>query len=147
MAHTLGGKVASATTREYGETNVNIVIPLLYFKDLKIPNVFLKESYRLCRRSTTRIQKNRLYASLSKCSNGKSRKKFIWNSIPSRSNNSIYGTQVIKNFLYNVCHCSGDWVISSFVEDSIKSLKEKLEIKSFMCFIRWCWIRLLQLYF
>jgi len=31
MAHTLCGKVASATTREYGETNVNIDFRLLSY--------------------------------------------------------------------------------------------------------------------
>ena len=40
-------------------------------------------------------------------------------------NSSINGTQVIKNFLFNICKCSGDWIISSFVDESIKKLKEK----------------------
>ena len=31
-------------------------------------------------------------------------------------NNSVNGTQVIKNFLFEICNCSGDWQISSFVE-------------------------------
>ena len=48
-------------------------------------------------------------------------------------NNSVNGTQVIKNFLYNVCECSGDWVMSSFVEDSIKSLREKIGDKKALC--------------
>ena len=40
-------------------------------------------------------------------------------------NNSVNGTLVIKNFLFNICECSGDWQISSFVEDTITSLKRK----------------------
>ena len=35
MAYTLGGKVASATTREYGETNVNIDNTSLLFEGFK----------------------------------------------------------------------------------------------------------------
>ena len=48
-------------------------------------------------------------------------------------NNSVNGTQVIKNFLYNVCNCSGDWTMSSFVEESIKNLKEKIGDKKALC--------------
>ena len=48
-------------------------------------------------------------------------------------NLSVNGTQVIKNFLFNICGCSGDWQISSFVEDSIKTLKEKIGDKKALC--------------
>ena len=41
-------------------------------------------------------------------------------------NNTVNGVKIIKNFLYNICKCSGDWVMSSFVEESIKSLREKI---------------------
>ena len=84
MAHTLCGKVASATTREYGETNVNIDNTSSLFQGFEDTNVFLM-SHTDYVRSTTRLQKNWLYTSLPKCSNGKPRKEFIWNSIPSRS--------------------------------------------------------------
>ena len=48
-------------------------------------------------------------------------------------NNSVNGTLVIKNFLYNICKCTGDWTMSSFVEDSIKTLKEKIGDKKALC--------------
>ena len=48
-------------------------------------------------------------------------------------NSSINGTQVIKNFLFNICKCSGDWIISSFVEESIAKLKEKIGDKKALC--------------
>ena len=48
-------------------------------------------------------------------------------------NLSVNGTKVIKNFLFNICKCSGDWQISSFVEESIKNLKEKIGDKKALC--------------
>ena len=48
-------------------------------------------------------------------------------------NDSINGTQVIKNFLYSVCNCSGDWTMHSFVETSVKGLKEKIGDKKVLC--------------
>ena len=39
---------------------------------------------------------------------------------------SEYGSQMLYNFLYNVCKCSGDWVMDSFIEDTVAKLKEQI---------------------
>ena len=36
------------------------------------------------------------------------------------------GTQLLKNFLVDICGCNQDWTPDSFIETSVKSLKEKL---------------------
>lgn len=35
------------------------------------------------------------------------------------------GTKMLSNFVYNVCGCSGDWKMDSFVDTTIKALREK----------------------
>ena len=37
-----------------------------------------------------------------------------------------FGTQMLRNFLFGVCHCRGDWNMDDFVERSIASCREKL---------------------
>lgn len=39
---------------------------------------------------------------------------------------SEYGSQMLYNFLYNVCKCSGDWVMDSFIEDTVSKLREQI---------------------
>ena len=51
MAHTLGGKVKSATTREYGETLVNIENNSPLFQTFRKYKHIFNEPYRLCRKS------------------------------------------------------------------------------------------------
>ena len=36
------------------------------------------------------------------------------------------GTKMINNFVKNVCECSGDWRMDSFVEQSINAIREKV---------------------
>ncbi len=36
-------------------------------------------------------------------------------------NNTVNGTNIIKNFLFNICGCLGDWKMSSFAEETIKT--------------------------
>ena len=43
------------------------------------------------------------------------------------------GSQMIRNFLYNICGCKGDWQLSSFTADAIKSLQEKIGDKKVLC--------------
>ena len=39
---------------------------------------------------------------------------------------SQFGSLMLKNFLYNVCKCAGDWQMDSFIEDTVKALKEHI---------------------
>ena len=39
---------------------------------------------------------------------------------------SEYGNQILRNFLYNVCCCEGTWKMDSFIEDTIRALREKI---------------------
>lgn len=39
---------------------------------------------------------------------------------------SEYGKQLLHNFLYEVCKCSGDWVMDSFIDDTVEELRQKI---------------------
>ena len=133
MSHELGGKVKSATTREYGETTVNIDNTSPLFEGFGDTNIFLMSHTDYVEEVPNGFKK---IGSTSVCPNAameNQEKKLYGIQFHPEVNNSINGTQVIRNFLYNVCTCSGDWVMSSFVEDSIKSLKEKIGDKKALC--------------
>ena len=133
MSLTLGGNVARATTREYGETNVNIDNTSKLFEGFDNTNVFLM-SHTDYVEAVPEGFKRIGYTSV--CPNAameNAEKKLYGIQFHPEVNNSVNGTQVIRNFLYNVCNCSGDWVMSSFVEEQIKMLKEKIGDKKALC--------------
>lgn len=37
-----------------------------------------------------------------------------------------FGSQILYNFLYNICKCSGDWVMDNFIDTSVKKLREQI---------------------
>ncbi|MDL2281427.1 glutamine-hydrolyzing GMP synthase, partial [Selenomonadales bacterium OttesenSCG-928-I06] len=43
------------------------------------------------------------------------------------------GMKILKNFLFNVCGCTGNWNMGSFAEESIKAIKEKVGNKKVLC--------------
>lgn len=43
------------------------------------------------------------------------------------------GKDMLNNFLYKICKCSGDWKMSSFAEESIRMIREKIGDKKVLC--------------
>ena len=43
------------------------------------------------------------------------------------------GKKMLRNFVYNVCGCSGDWKMDSFVENNIKALRERIGEGKVLC--------------
>ena len=41
-----------------------------------------------------------------------------------------YGKEILHNFLYGVCGCTGDWKMDSFIEDTVAELRETIGDKS-----------------
>jgi GMP synthase (glutamine-hydrolysing) len=44
-----------------------------------------------------------------------------------------YGSRILKNFLYDVCGCSGTWRMQSFIEDSVAALRAKVGTHRVIC--------------
>jgi len=36
------------------------------------------------------------------------------------------GSQIIRNFIYEICGCSGDWQMGSFTDEAIRSIRERV---------------------
>ncbi len=46
---------------------------------------------------------------------------------------SVEGFKVLQNFVYNVCGCAGDWKMDSFVETTIKEIRNKVGTGKVLC--------------
>ena len=133
MTYTLGGKVAKANKREYGTTNVNIDNTSALFNGFDNVNGFLMSHTDYVDVVPDGFKNIGHTSSCPNAAIENTEKNLYGIQFHPEVNNSINGTLVIKNFLFNICKCSGDWIISSFVEDSIKKLKEKIGNKKALC--------------
>jgi GMP synthase (glutamine-hydrolysing) len=43
------------------------------------------------------------------------------------------GVDILKNFLYDICQCAGDWQMSDFVEQTVKSVREQVGDATVIC--------------
>ena len=133
MTYTLGGSVAKANKREYGTTNVEIDNTSSLFQGFESTNGFLMSHTDFVKNVPEGFKNIGHTLSCPNAAMANDNKKLYGIQFHPEVNNSVNGTQVIKNFLFNICNCSADWTMSSFVEDSIKSLKEKIGNKKALC--------------
>lgn len=132
MTYTLGGTVSRAEKREYGATPVNISASPL-FEGFKDTNTCLMSHTDFVSQVPVSFEvightNNCPIAAMQNI-----QKKLYGIQFHPEVNHTVNGTQIIKNFLFNVCDCTGTWKMSSFVQDSIKSLKERIGDKKALC--------------
>ena len=133
MTYTLGGNVARADKREYGTTDVSIDNSSLLFEGFENTNGFLMSHTDFVEKVPEGFKNIGHTSSCPNAAMENKEKNLYGIQFHPEVNSSINGTQVIKNFLFNICKCSGDWIVSSFVEESIAKLKEKIGDKKALC--------------
>ena len=133
IAHTLGGKVEHAKTREYGRQEATYDTSSLLFDGLKKKNICwmshtdqvveLPEGFKVIAHTDT-------------CKVGafENAEKGIYGmQYHPEVMHTNQGLDMLKNFLYNVAKAKGDWTMSNFVNKSIAELKAKIGDKKVLC--------------
>lgn len=133
MTYILGGSVSHADKREYGTLDVSIENSSLLFSGFNSTNKFLMSHTDFVEKLPNGFKN---IGHTNTCPNAAMEnveKNFYGIQFHPEVNNSENGTFVIKNFLYSICNCSGDWTMSSFAEESINMLREKIGSKKALC--------------
>lgn len=134
MAYTLGGSVESSEVREYGKTPFEVT-------DSESPLLAGVPKTSVCWMShTDRISKApvgfQVTASSKTCpvaAMENRTEKLCAVQFHPEVQHTEYGQQILHNFLFNVCKCKGDWVMSSFIEDTIAEIRKKVGSKKVLC--------------
>ena len=131
-AQTLGGEVGRADKREYGTINVKIEKSPI-FEEFENSNDCLMSH-------TCYVSKLpdgfKVIGSTDSCpvaAMENSEKRIYGLQFHPEVNHTKDGTKIIKNFLFNVCGCTGTWKMSSFAEETVKAIKEKVGDGKVLC--------------
>lgn len=133
MTHVMGGTVTKANVREYGVLSVEIDNSSLLFQGFGDMNDCLMSHTDFVSQVPEGFKVIGKTSSCPVAAMENAEKNFYGIQFHPEVNNTVNGTNIIKNFLYNVCGCTGTWKMSSFVEKSVKTLKEKIGDKKALC--------------
>ena len=133
MAYSLGGVVEHAPTSEYGKTLVNVDTKSLLFKNCssetitwmshtdyvaKVPDGFeIVGKTPVCPVAAMQNVQKKLYAV----------------QFHPEVMHSVEGNKMLAGFVFDVCGCSGDWKMDSFVKTSIEQIRAKVGKGKVLC--------------
>lgn len=133
MTYLLGGKVQKADKREYGVTNVKFNNSSKLFKGFENNNDCLMSHTDFVEILPEGFEN---IGSTSSCPNAAMQnveKNFYGIQFHPEVNHTNKGIDIIKNFVYNICGCNGNWKMSSFATETVNRLKEKIGDKKALC--------------
>lgn len=126
MMHLLGGRVCKAPEREYGKTLVDLDNESQLFKALPAQNVCWMSHNDYIETAAPGFA---ITAHTPNCpvaaAEDKARGLYCVQFHPEVLHTEN-GTKILHNFVYNVCGCTGDWKMDSFVEQSVNALRAKI---------------------
>lgn len=131
MAYTLGGKVAKATTREYGEMEVNIDNNVL-FSGLDKTNICLMSHTDYVDEMPNDFIKIASTKTCKIAAMANDNKRFYGVQFHPEVNQTENGLIIIDNFI-KVCECKKTWKMNTFTKTKIEELKEKIGDKKVLC--------------
>lgn len=132
VAHLLGGKVQSTGAPEFGKADTIFEASSPIFAQVPDSVTWmshndavstLPEGFAVCAHSAScpvAAMENR------------ERKLYAVQFHPEVTHTE-YGNQILKNFLYDVCGCAGDWEMGSFAQEAVQALKERIGGRKVLC--------------
>ncbi|PZD95536.1 GMP synthase (glutamine-hydrolyzing) [Paenibacillus sambharensis] len=133
MAHQLSGKVQRAGKREYGKAEVDFVEDSQLVLGLeKRQTVWMSHSDLVVEPPAGfRIDASTNHAPVAAMSNPD--KKFFAVQFHPEVRHSVFGNDMIHNFLYSICECEGNWSMTTFIDDTIREIREQVGDKKVLC--------------
>ena len=133
ISYTLGGKVATAPTSEYGMTETAFDKSSVLFKDVPEKDIVwmshtdyieeVPEGFRVT-----------AHTPVCPCAAMENAEKKIYaTQFHPEVNHTVHGFDMLKAFVLDVCGCSGSWKMDAFVENTIKEIREKVGNGKVLC--------------
>ena len=133
MQHVLGGKVEKAPVREYGKTQVFVNTESPLFTGIEEETICWMSHFDYISQVAPGFD---ICAHTNDCpvAAAENREKDLYAiQFHPEVLHTVRGKEILSNYVYNVCHCVGDWKMDSFVEYSIKSIREKVGNGRVLC--------------
>ena len=129
LAYLSGGEVSKAeSSSEYGKTDVEVADDVLFYDVPKRTDCFMSHTDYIVAppdgfKVTGKTDKCPVAAMCDE------KRKLYAVQIHPEVTHTVCGKQMLYNFLFKVCDCSGDWKMESFADETIKKYRRELNGK------------------
>lgn len=131
IAKVLGGEVNSEKSPEYGVTEILRTRESMLISSEKF-NALMSHGDNVSKLPESFIETSKTQSGIISSIENKDKKIFGLQFHPEVINTEK-GDEIIKNFVFEICRCSGDWNLSDWVESTIKNIKDTVKDKKVVC--------------
>ena len=133
MAHQLGGRVETAPVSEYGKTEVEVDNSSLLFGDVSPKTICWMSHTDYIAEAPEGFRVTAHTPVCPVAAMERSDKNWYAVQFHPEVMHTQEGKKMLSNFVYQVCGCSGDWKMDSFVETTIREIREKVGAGRVLC--------------
>ncbi|MDU1847579.1 MAG: glutamine-hydrolyzing GMP synthase [Niallia nealsonii] len=127
------GKVEKAKHREYGKAAINIENSSKLFADLPTEQIVWMSHGDLVVEAPAGFTIDATSASCPIASMSNEEKGLYAVQFHPEVRHSVYGNELLKNFVFGVCGCKGDWSMENFIEIEMEKIRQTVGDKKVLC--------------
>jgi GMP synthase (glutamine-hydrolysing) len=132
MVHTLGGKVRPATKREYGHAEIDVIAESILFRGLaRRQPVWMShgdEALELPPGFELTAKTQNAVAAIQNVA-----KRWFAVQFHPEVHHTRHGTEILKNFIFQVCGAKPTWTPRHFIESSIEQIRQQVGTGRAIC--------------
>ena len=129
----LGAEVIAAQRREYGRTNLSILDKSDLFANMPDSTTVWASHGDQVGESGDDFLKLAATETCPFAAVKHKKKKFYGVQFHPEVSHTPKGTLILKNFLYDICGCSGDWKMSDFVGETVEAIRTRAGDATVIC--------------
>ncbi len=133
MALHLKGKVEKAQNREYGKAELKLIKESKIFKDLPEEQIVWMSHGDLVTAAPPGFDVVGTSASCPIASMADESRGFYGVQFHPEVRHSIYGNDLLRKFVYDVCGMKDDWSMENYIELEIEKIREEVGDKKVLC--------------
>ena len=133
MNYLLGGRVEKAPVREYGYTDVEVNSDTTLFRHVSEKTVCWMSHTIYIAEAAPGFEVTAKTSVCPVAAAQNEEKKLYCVQFHPEVSHTVEGNKMLENFLKRACKCSCDWKMDSFVETSIKEIREKVGNGKVLC--------------
>ncbi|KIP19936.1 GMP synthase [Anoxybacillus ayderensis] len=133
MTHHIGGKVEKATHREYGKATITVQRPSQLFSDLPTEQIVWMSHGDLVTKTPEGFTVDATSPSCPIAAMSDETRKFYAVQFHPEVRHSVYGNELLKRFVFEICECKGDWTMGSFIDHEVRKIRELVGDKKVLC--------------
>ncbi|MHB9111284.1 MAG: glutamine-hydrolyzing GMP synthase [Thermoleophilia bacterium] len=133
MAHTLGGEVTRTGKSEFGKTELSVTREIVLFDDLPATQTCWMSHRDSVTTPPQGFEVTGTTASSPVAVMESTERSLYGIQCHPEVVHTPYGTDILKNFLFEACDCSPSWTVVSIIEESVDAIRAQVGDEKVIC--------------